>query len=138
MNKKGDHYAFEEIIFVVLNIIYFFMLIFFVIRASSGAYISEQFYAKQIGLLVDGAKPGTLLSVDVTKPYNTAEKNNMDKGNIFRIINSKLIVQMSGSRAYQYQIFNDVDVKIAPAYRIVNEGNGNEVFLDIYIGEKNV
>lgn len=135
MNKRGDHFAFKEIIFVVLNVVYFLMLALFVARASSGAYISEQFYAKQIGLLIDNAKPGTLISLDVTDGYNIAKKNNVD--NAFRIVDDRVVVQMSGSRAYQYYFFNDVDVQIAPSYRIVEEDKGERIFLDIYIKEKN-
>lgn len=135
MNKKGDQFAFEEIIFIFLNIVYFAMLIFFVVKASSGAYISEQFYAKQIGLLIDNAKSGTLIAIDLTKPVSIAKKNNIDESKIVRIIGDSVVVQMS-ARAYGYQFFNEVNVQLAPAYRVVGEGKDKRIFLDIYIKEK--
>lgn len=127
----------EQIIFILLNLVFFAMLIYFVINSSSGAFVSEQFYAKRIGLLIDSAKPGTAISLDVTDAYNIAKKNELNVNSVFRIDKDKIIVQLSSSRVYAYQFFNNVDVEIPEsAYSSYQLNGEKKMMLNLFIKSK--
>ena len=131
MNKKGGIIVLEEVIFILLNLMFFAIFLFFVINSSSGAFVLEQFYAKQIALLIDTSKPGTIISLDITDAYNLAEKNNVDSNKIVSTQDGHVIVQLSRSRTYKFPFFSDVIVE-KPVYSI---GDGR-IFLNLQISEK--
>jgi len=108
-NKKGMDVLHGAIIFVVLNIIFFVVMFFFVARAASGATLVEQKYAKRIALLIDQAKPGTNISIDLQEVYFLADKNNMDRLSTVRIDNEKkkVVVQVDVGKGYSYTFFSD-------------------------------
>jgi len=134
MNKKGDEILFEQIIFIVLNLVFFLLLLAFVFNSASGAFVTEQFYAKEIALLIDTAEPGTMISLDITDAYNIAKNNNLDIQNIINIENSDVIVKLGGSRAYVFRFFNDV--KIEKTIRPPSLETDDKTFLDLFIKEK--
>src|SRR3989344_5603718 len=47
----------ENVLFIILNIIFISILILFLFKQSSGAGLLEQTYSKQIALMIDSAKP---------------------------------------------------------------------------------
>ena len=73
-NKKGAEYLAKKIIFIILNILFVAAFLFFIGWKSSGAGVYEQIYAKQIALLIDQAKPGTEVTIDISKLYEAARK----------------------------------------------------------------
>ncbi|MEA3329163.1 MAG: hypothetical protein U9Q06_00275 [Nanoarchaeota archaeon] len=107
-NKKADM-PLEEVTFIILNLVFFGILIFFVVNGSSGAFVMEQFYAKQIGTVLNGARPGTVIKIDVSDACELAEKNNVQLENVFWSDNY-FHVKLSGSKNYRFPLFNDVDV----------------------------
>lgn len=107
----------ENVIFVVVNLIFFIMLMLFIFRAGTGAYFFEQYYAKQIATLVDDAKPGTNIALDATDAYDTAKKNNIDFKNIVRAENNTIIVQLAKGRYYQHPFYNNVSLEFGPAQK---------------------
>lgn len=134
MDKRAEHNLLEELVFVALNIVFFAMMLIFISRVGAGAFVTEQFYAKQIALLVDTAKPGTIIFLDVTDAYKLAEKNNFNKNSIVKVNGNKIIVKLSNFREYSFDFFNNVDIEFAP-YRIIEEGEDRIVFLEIHIKE---
>jgi len=135
MNKKAEEVLFEQIIFIVLNVVFFLILLAFVFNSASGAFVTEQFYAKQIALLIDAAEPGTMISLEITDAYNIAKNNNLDAQNIINIKDNNVIVKLSSSRIYAFKFFNDVNIE--KSIRLPNSGTGDRVFLDLFIKEKN-
>ena len=75
-DKKGSVFLLSTTMFIVLNILFFVLLMVFVFRASTGALIYEQTFAKQIALLADAAEPGMKIQVNVTKLSDLAKDNN--------------------------------------------------------------
>jgi len=108
---EGD-IVMPEIIFIILNIIYFGLLIVFVVKSSTGAWIYEQAYAKQIALVLDQSKPGMTISMNFTKAIQIADKNKRKKENTFKIDSSKnkVILTLSNSGGYSYNYFVDYDI----------------------------
>jgi hypothetical protein len=112
MNKKGADILHNAIIFVILNVIFFAALIFFVSRSSAGINIVEQTYAKQIALIIDQAKPGTIIEVDVSELYEQADKNSFDRLGTVKIDNdeNKVYIKVTEGKGHSYNFFTSNDV----------------------------
>ena len=113
--KKAFSPVIENVIFIVLNIMFFAMMIFFVVRAGSGASVLEQAYAKQAALIIDNAKPGMSIFVDIEDALKIAKKNGVKEENIARVDakENKIMIKLSQRGAYSYQFFNNADVSVA-------------------------
>ena len=66
MQKRGQILV-ENVIFIILNVIFLTILILFLIKQGSGAVLLEDSYSKEIALMVDSAKPGTIITVNLEK-----------------------------------------------------------------------
>tara|TARA_Y100000034_G_C6578080_1_gene250726 strand:- start:51 stop:476 length:426 start_codon:yes stop_codon:yes gene_type:complete len=73
-DKKGVEILHGAIIFIVLNIVFFAFWFVFIGVKGAGTGTSEQIYAKQIALLIDQAKPGTEIDINLFKLYVVANK----------------------------------------------------------------
>jgi hypothetical protein len=110
MNKHAQ-LPLEETIFIVLNIIFFGALLYFVVAASSGALVYENVYAKQTALLIDQAKPGTVITLNVKDAYDISKKNEISLNNIFWVEGNNVYVKLSSRKAFRYPFFSDVKVE---------------------------
>lgn len=113
MNKRGEQVGMDEVIFIILNITFFVIFLFFVINISSGAPALEQFYAKQIALIIDNSDFEQIIKLDMTNAKELAEKNNIDLNNMVRITDNKVIVTLGGDKGYSFPYFNNVKVEQA-------------------------
>ena len=122
-DKRGED-IFPNVIFIVVNILFFSMLMLFVFKASTGAMVYEQAYVKQIALLIDYSTPKTDVKIDFTKAMEVA-KENKKTGDLVKIddVNKEVIVSLSGQGGYAFKYFSDYDV----SPKIVN----NFLFLSI-------
>ena len=111
--KRGNILV-ENIIFIILNLIFLAILILFLLKQGSGAIVLEQSYAKQIALLIDSAKPGMLIKLEMGQAKEFAEKNGIDFNEIVKINDNVVIVKLSEKGGYEYSFFNDVDVSVYP------------------------
>jgi hypothetical protein len=109
MTKRGTILV-ENVIFIILNLIFLSILVLFLIKQGSGAIVLEQSYSKQIAMLVDSAKPVMLMKIDMEKGKKLAEKNGIDFNDVVNINENVIIVKLSEKGGYSYAFFNDVDV----------------------------
>jgi hypothetical protein len=111
MNKKAD-LLHENLIFIILNVIFFVMMILFVTLKGSAIHIAEEEIAKQIALLIDVSKPGTDLEINLQDFFEKAESKDMRRERTVIIDNQKNIVIVKGSpdSFYDYSYFNDVNI----------------------------
>jgi len=113
MDKKGEALVYPLVIFVVLNIIFITLLMLFVFKSSTGALIYEQTYAKELALLIDGAKPGMEINFNFEKGFEIAEKNKLSSESIENLVTFKdyqVTVKLSNSGGYSFNYFSDYDV----------------------------
>ena len=129
-NKKGVENVAEQVIYLLVALVFFVFLLFFVNRTGSGALFLEQVYAKEIGLLIDQAKPGTLIYVDISDGYKIAKDNNLALGDIVKINKNEVVIRLSQSKGYSFKFFSDLKIN-EPTF-----GSGNPNVLIISIGEK--
>jgi len=104
----------ENLVFIILNILFLILLVLFLLRQGEGAIVLEQAYAKEVSLLIDSAKPGTTMLLNIEKGKKLADKNNVAVDDIIQINNNMVTVKLSESGGYSYSFFNDVDASTYP------------------------
>ena len=104
----------ENVIFIVLNLVFLSILILFIYIQGNGAVLLEQSYAKNIALLIDSGKPVMDLKINMKDAFDLAEKNKVSPEDIVSIEGNLVIVKLSDKGGYKYSFFNDVDVSVYP------------------------
>lgn len=112
MNKKAD-ILHEQIIFIILNVVFFSVLILFIYLQSSPVHLAEEETAKQIALLIDSSKPGSEIEVNLADFFEKAEGNGISKEKSVEINNNENLVIVRGDKDsfYEYSYFNDVNIE---------------------------
>ena len=105
-DKKGNDILFENVIFLILNIIFFSLLVVFVNNSSQEALVYEPFYAKQIALLIDGTMPGSEIILDFSKGIEIAQKNKIPLDRIVSEGNNEVTVTLSENDGYKFKHFS--------------------------------
>lgn len=137
MNKRGT-ILIENVVFLILNLIFLSILVLFLLKQGSGAIVLEQAYSKQITMLIDSAQPVMEIKLDMTKAKKLAENNKIDFNRAVKITGNTVVVKLSERGGYTYSFFNDVNVAASALrdekgeytgmYRfiITGKGGGNE------------
>src|SRR3989338_9868259 len=118
----------ENIIFILLNIIFISILIFFLFKQSSGAALLEQTYSKQIALMIDSAKPAMEIKLNMEKAQKIAEKNKIDFKEAVSITGNVVNIKLSQKGWYEYSFFNDLEARAFPETNEKNEYTGIYIF----------
>lgn len=126
LGKKGDaeEVSWPQVIFLVLVIAFMAVFFIFVRNSLTGSLVYEEIYAKKIALLIDSAKPGTDLLLDITPLKGVADKvqgKNIES-QIITLNSDKNSVMVSlrlGERGYTYSYFSDYN--ISGQYKSVGE-----------------
>lgn len=112
--EKRGTILIETILFVILNFIFLAILVVFLLRYSSGTHLLEEQYSKQIALMIDSAKPGMEIYLNMEDALETAEEKwGKEKlGDIVKIVENKVIVRLSeeSEKGYSYSFFNNIDI----------------------------
>ena len=74
MQKRGNILT-ENIIFIILNLVFVVILVLFIFSRMSGEGVLEEKYAKQIALIVDGAKPVMEIHLNMQDAVEKAKSN---------------------------------------------------------------
>jgi hypothetical protein len=111
MNKKAS-FLHENLIFIVLNVIFFTILLVFVTMKGSAVHIAEEETAKQLALLIDASKPVTNLEINFKDFFEEAESNGIRRERSIIIDNFENVIVARGSEDtfYDYSYFNDVNI----------------------------
>ncbi len=123
MNKRGNILT-ENIIFIVLNLVFFTILILFLFSRMGDTAVLEEKYAKQIALIIDSAKPGMEINLNMEDAVKKAEDENWE-GKIVSISDNIVTVKLTDGGGYSYSFFNDV--RLSKLYFYSKEGN-NYIF----------
>ena len=100
------------IIFIILNLMFVSILIFFIYNSSNGTLVYEQTYANQIGMFIDSAKPYSVIEIPFKEGIEVAEKNKINsKENLVSIKDNRVLVKLSSSKGYSFKYFSDYNVK---------------------------
>lgn len=110
MNKRGT-FVIEDVILVILVIVFVTIIMVFVSKQSSNVYIKEEMAAKEIALAIDSARAGTEVKIHFEEYLDKMEEGIV---NPIKIDNDKneVVVQLSEKTGYRYGFFNDVSVSV--------------------------
>ncbi|MEK6873662.1 MAG: hypothetical protein AABW91_02360 [Nanoarchaeota archaeon] len=108
-NRKGN-IPLEEVIFVLLNLMFFSMLFLFVYNTSHEVFLFEKLYSKEIALAIDSAKPNTQINIDITELNKIAKENDFDISNSFVFKDNQVNVQLSNDKGYSYNYLSSYQV----------------------------
>jgi len=112
MDKKAD-ILHETVIFVVLNLLFFGIIIGFIYLQSSPLHLQEQQVSKQIALLIDSAKPGTEVELYLKDFFERTADSGIKKERRIVIdnIENRVIVKGDENSSYDYGFFNNINVQ---------------------------
>ena len=122
-NKKGEILV-ENLVFIILNVLFLGILVAFLLQQGSGAVFLEDAYSKQIALLIDSSKPGMSIKIDMEKGFELAEKNNVVFADVVIISGNVVEVKLSSQSGYKYSFFNDAIALDAYPDKENNKYNG--------------
>ena len=119
MKSKKAGILHENIIFIILNLVFLTALIVFIYLQTSSVHLMEEENAKKIALMIDVLRPGTEIELELAEFFEKAEKEGTEREKSVVIDNEKNLVIVRGSEDsfYEYDFFNDLEV----AYKI--QGN---------------
>jgi hypothetical protein len=125
-NSRGEILV-ENVIFIVLNLVFLTILALFLVNQSSGVLLLERPYAKQIALLADSARPGMMMEINMAPAMKLAEKNKISFEDAIKIEDNSVIVKLSPNSGQEYTFFNDLKIHAYPNRTIDNEYTGNYI-----------
>ena len=108
-NRRGEILV-ENVIFIVLNLVFLTILALFLVNQGSGVLLLERPYAKQIALLTDSARPGMTMTINMMPALKLADKNKIDFDDVVKIERNSVIVKLSHNGGQEYTFFNDLKV----------------------------
>jgi hypothetical protein len=110
-DKKGSEILTENIIFIVLNLVFLAILIAFLISRMGNDAVLEEKYAKQIAMVIDSSKPEMEIYLNMEKGIKDARANGISDSEIVTLQNNVITVKLQEKGGYSYSFFNDVDVE---------------------------
>jgi len=126
MKKKGNILT-ENIIFIILNLVFLTILVLFLFSKVGSAAVLEEKYAKQIALIIDSSKPEMRINLNMEDAIEKAKDEGWQENQIVSIIDNRVTVKLSEKGGYSYSFFNDVgaqanfDSSIEGYYFIIDE-----------------
>lgn len=126
MSKKGE-ILIENVVFIILNVMFLAILILFLMKQGQGAVLLEGSYAKEAALLIDDAKPGMIFILNMETGMKVAEENGIDFSDVVEVGNNYVSVKLTDKGGYRYTFFNKVNVSTYPD-KVDDEYSGMYVF----------
>lgn len=120
ISKKAELTT-EQIIFLVLNLLFFVLIFFFVWRAGNSLSAYEEFYAKKIGLALNELELNTEVHLSL-KPLYDKMRRGTEKELIIEVKEGKLFLRASkNSKGFEYNLLRSIpmDLIIDPENKIL-------------------
>jgi len=129
-NKKAG-ILHENVIFIILNVVFFSIMLVFIYLQTSSVHLDEEQTAKQIALLIDASRPDTIIEINLKDIFEEAEKNGINRENVVQINEDKslVIVKASEDSFFEYGYFNDVYV--LDSIKVINKKKTDYQVLDV-------
>ena len=102
--KKGDKKAtilVENTIFTILNLAFLSILILFILNQGNQDNLLEERYAKQIAFIIDSAKPGMEIQLDMSDAQKSMINNEIPFESVVSVINGDNLCLISSFWLYE-------------------------------------
>jgi hypothetical protein len=110
MKKRGQILV-ENVVFIILNLVFLTILILFIYSKSGSEALLEEKYAKQIALIIDSAKPQMEIHLNMEDAIEKANANHWDVNKIVSISGNIVTVKLREKGDNSYSFFNDVELE---------------------------
>lgn len=108
-NKKGN-ILLENIIFIILNVLFIIILAAFLFTKTGSAAVLEEKYAKEIALIIDSAESKMIITLEMEDAIKIAEKENFPVEEIITLNENVVTVKLREKGGYSYSFFNDIEI----------------------------
>jgi hypothetical protein len=136
MDKKGDQALLNNVVYMVL-VALAIVGIFAVINAQKNASgVWEEYYSKEIVKVINLARPGDLIVLDVHKATEIALDKGIGFEEIFSFGDNEACTKL-GSRKSCYSYFNNVQIEKVDEKWINLQGERNVLKIKVVSGDKN-
>jgi len=105
-NKKGILTG--TVLFLVLNVVFFALVLFFAYQSTNGVDIKEKILAKQIASFINSAKPDTLMIFNIQEYLDSAQKK-LSPEDILKIENGEVKIKLNED-SFVYSYFSDYQI----------------------------
>jgi len=105
-DKKAEILT-ENLIFIILNLVFFSLLAVFIFIKSDSSSLVEESYAKKIALILDSVRPGMEVNLDMALANKKAKDYG---GKIVDIQGNIVTVKLSQKGGYSYSFFNEANL----------------------------
>ncbi|MBI2451660.1 hypothetical protein HYV50_01115 [Candidatus Pacearchaeota archaeon] len=115
-NKKAQSTSellMDNAIYLILLVLFLSTMLFFIWDQMNGASLWAEYYSKEISKVINLAKAGDVITLDVQKATAIAKSNDIKSFSeifVFDNINNELCVKLSIGRKTCYSYFNNVDI----------------------------
>ena len=128
--KRGE-LLIEDIIFIVLNLVFISILVVFLFTRTGSAAVLEEKYAKEIALMIDSLPPISEFEIDLDDALSKSEKGYKDNLVVVNENENTVTVKLREDGGYPYSFFNDVNVVLFRSsstkytFKILEKGGAN-------------
>jgi len=129
MIKKRGQILVENVVFIILNLIFLTILILFIYSKSGSEALLEEKYAKQIALIIDSAKPGMIIVLNMEDAIKKAD-GNWDLNKVISVSGNTVTVKLREKGENSYSFFNDISVSI-PEVSLIHLKKNKEYMISI-------
>jgi hypothetical protein len=108
MNKKASELPTEQLVFLLLNLVFFSILFLYLYKAGGNDSVVEEVYSKKIALVLDQMEKNMEVEIDASRLLERVEENKF-KGVILGVENNVLQVRVREKGGYSFNYFSDVE-----------------------------
>ena len=112
LNKKANILQ-ENLVFIILNVVFLAAMLIFIYLKASPVHLMEEESAKKIALLIDTAKPNTIIELSLKDFFEKAESEGMKRDKTVEIDKTRNLVIVRGSKDsfFEYGYFNNIGIE---------------------------
>lgn len=124
-NKKGDNLLTENMIFIILNLVFLVILILFIYLKMDDPSVFEEKYSKEIALMLDAAKPGMEIYYDLDFSDGDEEWLKGNFADSVTLQDNVITVKLREKGGYSYSTFSgNALLEVNPSGRVTILVNG--------------
>lgn len=108
-NKRAQEEGNGTITFIILNVLFFGIMLIFLARVGTGVDSIEKVSVRKIALAIDSLRPRAEITLYMPEMFDLAKKNNVED-NMFFIDYKKgeIIVRLKSDGGASFYYFNDI------------------------------
>ncbi len=107
--KRGIGMIGETVVFILVNLAVIIVLLLAISRIDTSSTLTEQAYAKQTALLINGAKQGTIITEDITELYQIAQRNGIAPTITIDCEKNEIFIKATNGPGYKHVFFTKLD-----------------------------